>query len=193
MRYFIVSIVGLGLFVSLPTLAQNRPATNQPVTVSQSSTGTPAPTTNRPLGQLLQQVSRQGTFNTLAQLVQSAGLTNALQSRGGNYTIFAPTDDAFASLPSGTLEKLKRPENRALLGRILAYHVVPRELSSSKITTGTVQTLGGGLAVRVNNGQVFVNDGSVIQPDIQASNGVVHAVNRVLLPREIRQQLLALR
>jgi uncharacterized surface protein with fasciclin (FAS1) repeats len=191
-RYLVASVVGLGLFVSLPTLAQNHPHLNQPTSIAQTSTSSPATTANKPLGQLLQQASRQGTFNTLAQLVQSAGLTNALRSQGGNYTIFAPTDDAFAALPAGTLAKLQRPENRALLGRILAYHVVPQQLSSNLIRTGTLRTLGGGLAVRVSNGQVFVNDGSVIQPDIRAANGIVHAVNRVLLPREIRQQLIAL-
>jgi uncharacterized surface protein with fasciclin (FAS1) repeats len=127
------------------------------------------------------------------RLVQSAGLTNALRAQGGNYTIFAPTDDAFAALPAETLAKLQRPENRVLLGRILAYHVVPQQLSSSQIRTGTLRTLGGGLAVRVSNRQVFVNDGSVIQPDIRATNGVIHAVNRVLLPREIRQQLISLK
>jgi uncharacterized surface protein with fasciclin (FAS1) repeats len=191
-RHLVAGVVGLGLFVSLPTLAQNHPNLNQPTLIAQTSTGSPATTANQPLGQLLQRASQQGTFNTLAQLVQSAGLTNALRSQGGNYTIFAPTDDAFAALPAGTLAKLQRPENRALLGRILAYHVVPQQLSSSQIRTGTLRTLGGGLAVRVANGQVFVNDGSVIQPDIRANNGVVHAVNRVLLPREIRQQLIAL-
>ena len=113
--------------------------------------------------------------------------------KGGSFTVFAPTDAAFAALPAGTLEKLLKPENKALLRQVLAYHVVPSELPSSELKTGLVKTLGGGLAVRVSAGKVIVNDASVIQPDIKASNGVVHAINRVLISPALKQRLISLK
>ncbi|MBD3881495.1 fasciclin domain-containing protein [Phormidium tenue FACHB-886] len=141
------------------------------------------------MSNLLQQVSQTGSFTTLAQAVQAAGLDTALQNQGGRYTIFAPTDEAFAALPPGTLEQLLQPANRDLLRQLLSYHVVSGEVRSNQLRTGLVDTLGGGIAVRVTPERVIVNDGSVVQADIPAANGVVHVVNRVLIPRELRQQL----
>ncbi len=140
--------------------------------------------------ELLQQISEVGSFRTLSQAVEAAGLSDTLQD--GRYTIFAPTDEAFAELPQGALEQLLRPENRALLQRVLAYHVVPSELTSSQLNTGGVDTLGGGIAVRVTPERIVVNDGSVIRSDIQTENGVVHVVNRVLIPSALRQQITSL-
>jgi uncharacterized surface protein with fasciclin (FAS1) repeats len=79
------------------------------------------------------------------------------------------------------------------LGRILAYHVIPGELTSSQLRTGGVDTLAGGIAIRVTPERIIVNDGSVVQPNIQAANGVVHGINTVLMPRQLRQQVLNLR
>jgi uncharacterized surface protein with fasciclin (FAS1) repeats len=141
---------------------------------------------------LLRQASSSGSFSTLARAVQAAGVANAIPQTGGQFTIFAPTDEAFAALPDGTLEKLLQPENQALLRQVLAYHVVPGTVTSQQLQTGVVDSLGGGLAVRVSDDRIVVNDASVIQPDIQASNGVIHVVNRVLLPEELRQQLTSL-
>jgi len=155
----------------------------------------PPTSSNASLTELLQQVSTQqnpsgNSFNTLAQAVAAADVAPLLQDTGP-VTIFAPTDSAFAELPDGALELLLRPENRNLLRQVLAYHVVPGEVTSSQLQTGGVDTLNGGIAVRVTPERIVVNDGSVIRADIQASNGVVHAVNRVLLPPQIRQQLTA--
>lgn len=154
---------------------------------------TPPTSSNASLTDLLQQVSTQqnpsgNSFNTLAQAVEAADIAGLLQN-SGPVTIFAPTDAAFAELPDGALELLLRPENQNLLRQVLAYHVVPGEVTSGQLQTGGVSTLGGGLAVRVTPERIVVNNGSVIRADIQASNGVVHAVNRVLLPPQIRQQL----
>lgn len=179
-----------------------QPGTVNPGTTS-PSTGTapttrPAPTNpvntgNQGLAELLGQAASAGTFSTLARAVQAAGVANAIPAAGNQqFTIFAPTDQAFAALPAGTLEKLLQPENQALLRQVLAYHVVPGEVTSGQLRTGVVNTLGGGVAVRVAEGQIIVNDASVIQPDIQASNGVIHVVNRVLLPEELRQRLISL-
>lgn len=131
------------------------------------------------------------TFMTLAQAIQSAGLADTLSSEGP-YTVFAPTDDAFAALPNGTLEMLLQPENQALLQQVLQYHVVAgEELLASEISDGGLDTLNGGLAVRVtDDGRVIVNDGSVVEPNIQASNGVIHGINRVLLSAPLRDEVM---
>lgn len=176
-----------------PPTETETPADTQTETDTPANTTAPVDTSNQPLTQLLQVASNQGSFTTLAKLVQAAGVADVLQSQGGNFTIFAPTDAAFAELPAGTVEKLQRPENRALLRRVLAYHIVPRTLTSGQLQTGGLQTLGGGVAVRVTDERVILNNGSVVQPDIRAANGVVHAINQVLIPAELRQQLTSLR
>ena len=146
---------------------------------------------NQPLTELLQQASTAGSFTTLAQAVEAAEIGNALQN-GQQYTILAPTDEAFAELPEGILEQLLQPENQNLLRQVLAYHVIPAEVTSNELSTGRVETLGGGIAVQVAEDRIIVNDGSVIQADIQAANGVVHVINRVLMPSDLRQQILEL-
>jgi uncharacterized surface protein with fasciclin (FAS1) repeats len=127
-------------------------------------------------------------FDTLVQAVQTADLVDTL-SGPGPFTVFAPTDEAFASLPDGALDALLEPENRDLLEEILTYHVVPGEVMSDDLETGGVETLNGGLAVRVEPDRVIVNDASVVNADIPASNGVIHAINRVLIPPDTRAEL----
>jgi len=178
-----------------PTTPSQVPAgTTQPTPRQSPASGTPAPrsTRNLTLSALLQQGAKAGSFKTLARAVEVAGLTQAVQ-KGGNFTVFAPTDAAFAALPAGTLAKLLRPENRALLREVLAYHVVPSTVPSSALKTGLVKSLGGGLAVRVDADKVVVNNASVIQADIAASNGVVHAINRVLISSTMKQRLMTLK
>jgi uncharacterized surface protein with fasciclin (FAS1) repeats len=178
---------------------QNAPGANQLETApTNTPNAAPSPanpqiqTSNQYLTNLLRQVAgTTDSFDTLAQAVQAAGVTNALSS-GQSYTIFAPTDEAFAELPQGTVQALLRPENRELLRQVLAYHVVPGRVNSGALSTGKVETLGGGIAVRVTPDRVVVNNGSVIRADIPAANGVVHVVNRVLLPSQLRQQLVNL-
>lgn len=164
-----------------------------PTTIPSPNTTRPPTSSNTSLTQLLQQVSTQpaatgNSFTILAQAVDAADVAGFLQN-SGPVTIFAPTDNAFAELPAGALQLLLRPENRNLLRQVLAYHVVPGEITSNQLQTGGVSTLGGGLAVRVTPERIIVNNGSIISADIKASNGVVHAINRVLLPPQIRQQL----
>lgn len=167
------------------------PSPTPEVSPSPAPTEAAPPTSDRSLTQLLQQASGSGSFTILARAVQAAGVAGAIQS-GGSYTIFAPTDAAFSALPSGVLEKLLLPQNKALLAKVLAYHVAPEALTSSELKTGGLKTLGGGVAIRVTSDRVIVNNGSVVQADIKAGNGVVHAVNRVLLPRQLRQKLASL-
>lgn len=139
-------------------------------------------------GTIVDVASGSDSFTTLVQAVQAADLGPTL-SGSGPYTVFAPTDEAFAQLPDGALEFLLQPENEDLLKRVLTYHVVPGEVTSDQLSTGGVSGLGGGLAIGVYDSGVVVNNASVTQADIQASNGVIHQVNRVLVPEALQRQL----
>lgn len=122
------------------------------------------------------------SFSTLATAIEAAGLTETL-SAAGPYTVFAPTNEAFEALPEGTLDQLLLPENKALLTQVLTYHVVPEEIASSDITSGEVTTVEGTpVTISATPEGVTVNNATVIEPDIQASNGVIHAVDQVILP-----------
>jgi uncharacterized surface protein with fasciclin (FAS1) repeats len=173
------------------TLPADAPSVDAP-SVDAPSVDVLSNSENQSPTELLQQLSATGSFTTLAQAVEAAGLSDSLQGSDERYTIFAPTDEAFAELPQGVLEQLIRPENRALLQQVLSYHVVPTELTSDQLNTGGVDTFGGGIAVRVTPERIIVNNGSVIQSDIETQNGTVHVINRVLMPSALRQQLTSL-
>ncbi|MBF2066057.1 MAG: fasciclin domain-containing protein [Calothrix sp. C42_A2020_038] len=195
-RIAVVTIIGFSA-LAIPVTAQTSP--NQaPTNTQESPDSTTQPSTNQQTPaqtqmnaeneNLLQVAQSSGSFTTLAQAVEAAGLTDTLSD--GSYTIFAPTDQAFStSLPEGALEFLLQPQNRDLLQQVLTYHVVPGRVTSDNLRTGSVRTLGGGVAVRRTSERVIVNNASVTQPDIKASNGVIHAVNRVLLPSTLRQTI----
>ena len=122
-----------------------------------------------------------GSFNTLVTAVKAAGLVKTLKGRGP-YTVFAPNDAAFAKLPPGTVESLLK--NKAKLATILKYHVVPGRVKAADVAGKSLQVkTAAGLPVNVEGTfGVRVNDAHVIQPDIEASNGVIHVVDTVLLP-----------
>lgn len=169
-----------------PTQTDN---TQTPGSTTQMEDSQSNPSANQSMN-LVDVASSNDSFNTLTQAVQAAGLTDTLANQGP-YTIFAPTDEAFSQLPEGAIDYLMQPENQDLLRQVLLYHVVPGEVASNNITTGKVDSLGGGLAVRTADDRVIVNNASVINPDIPASNGTIHAVNRVLLPENLQQALAA--
>jgi uncharacterized surface protein with fasciclin (FAS1) repeats len=134
---------------------------------------------------IVSQLSASGSFNTLAKAVEAAGLVEELQT-SGEYTVFAPTDEAFEALPPGTLEALLQPENKEILQQILKYHIVLGAANSSEISSGLFETAAGsGVEIDVANSMVQVGNAQVIQPDIQASNGVIHGINQVMLPPDI--------
>lgn len=144
---------------------------------------------NAEAGNVVEVASGDENFSILVQAVQAAGLADTLADSGSSYTVFAPTNEAFSQLPDGTLEYLLQPENKEVLQQVLSYHVLPKEVTSDKISGGEVETLDGGLITEVNEDGVIVNNASVVTPDIQASNGVIHAVNKVLLPADIQSSL----
>ena len=123
-----------------------------------------------------------GKFKTLASLLQQAGLAGTLQGKGP-YTVFAPTDAAFAKVPKATLDALGK--DKAKLRAVLLYHVAEGKLTAAKVVKrSSVKTLNGQrVSVRVSNGKAYVGGARVTTADVRASNGVMHVINRVLLPR----------
>ena len=128
--------------------------------------------------------SSNDDFSTLVAAVAAADLVDTLKS-DGPFTVFAPTNDAFAALPAGTVESLLLPENKDQLVAILTYHVVPGKVMSTDLSDDmeaeTVQ--GSTVTIDLDNG-VMVNDASVVTADIAASNGVIHVIDKVILPAE---------
>lgn len=162
--------------------AQSAPATNATPAASET---TPAPsnaaeaTSDRTVVDI---AASNDSFKTLTAALKAAGLTDTLSGEGP-FTVFAPTDAAFAALPEGTLEKLLLPENKAALVKILTYHVVPGEVTSTELESGEVTTVAGSpVSVAVEPSGVMVNNAMVVQPDVQASNGVIHVIDKVILP-----------
>jgi uncharacterized surface protein with fasciclin (FAS1) repeats len=123
-----------------------------------------------------------GQFKTLVAAVKAAGLVKTLNGKGP-FTVFAPTDEAFAKLPAGTVENLLKPENKEKLVAVLTYHVLPGKLMAADLTTTNAKTLNGKeLAIKVDAGKVTVGGANVIKTDIEASNGVIHVIDAVLIP-----------
>jgi len=124
-----------------------------------------------------------GQFRTLVAAIDEAGLAGTLKGPGP-FTVFAPTDAAFAKLPPGTVQTLLKPENKAKLVAILTYHVVPgRVMAADVVKLKQAKTVNGEpLAIRANGGSVMVNDAKVTATNIAASNGVIHVIDTVMLP-----------
>ena len=123
-------------------------------------------------------------FSTLVAAVEAAGLVETLSGEGP-FTVFAPTNDAFDALPEGVLDALLLPENEAVLTSILTYHVVPGEVTSDMITDGDVATVEGQSVTISTEGGVMVNEAMVVTPDLEASNGVIHVIDSVLIPPDV--------
>jgi uncharacterized surface protein with fasciclin (FAS1) repeats len=125
-----------------------------------------------------------GQFKTLAAALTAAGLVDTLKG-AGPFTVFAPTDEAFAKLPKGTVEELLKPENKAKLTAILAYHVVPGKVMAADVVKVSNAKTVQGASIKVNaaGGKVTVDNASVVKTDIGASNGVIHVIDTVLMPK----------
>ncbi len=125
-----------------------------------------------------------GSFKTLAAALQAADLVTTLKGTGP-FTVFAPTDEAFAALPAGTVENLLKPENKAKLRRLLTYHVVPgRVMAADVVTLKTAKAVSGDmLTIATGNGAVMVDGARVVKTDIAATNGVIHVIGAVVMPK----------
>jgi len=124
-----------------------------------------------------------GSFKTLAAALKAAGLVDTLKG-AGPFTVFAPTDEAFAKLPAGTVENLLKPENKAQLVAILTYHVVPGAVMAAQVTKLKDAKTVNGQSVRIGamSGSVTIDKARVVKADIKTSNGVIHVIDAVMLP-----------
>jgi uncharacterized surface protein with fasciclin (FAS1) repeats len=185
---FVAGTVGL-LFSLLALAGTENP--EHSIAQSNESVESPQPESNpeTPASQLQGDTiadiaANSSSFKTLTVALEAAGLLDTLASQGP-LTVFAPTDEAFAALPEGTLEELLKPENKEALVQILTYHVIPGAMPSSAIQSGSVKTASGkSVALKVDSDRrkVTVNDATVIQADLKASNGVIHVIDKVILP-----------
>ncbi|NOI02605.1 fasciclin domain-containing protein [Vibrio kanaloae] len=128
--------------------------------------------------------AENGSFTTLVAAVKAAGLVETLKG-DGPFTVFAPTDEAFAALPEGTVDMLLKPENKDKLVAVLTYHVVPGKIMATEVmklnSAETVQ--GEAVMIAIDDGNVMINNAKVTMPDVEASNGVIHVIDKVLLPK----------
>jgi uncharacterized surface protein with fasciclin (FAS1) repeats len=171
------SASGASVIDAQPSIAAPNPAAGTVATPDDGATAPAAAT-----GTIVEVASGSETFKTLVAALTEAELTETL-SGTGPFTVFAPTDAAFAALPDGTVETLLKPENREKLIKVLTYHVVPGAITSDKIAAGDVNTVEGSpVTVAVADGKVTVGGANVTQADIEASNGVIHAIDKVIMP-----------
>ncbi|MBD0334730.1 MAG: fasciclin domain-containing protein [Cyanobacteria bacterium Co-bin13] len=157
------------------------PGVDQPPAVTPAEGTATDTTATRTIAEI---TSFDNSFSILNTAIEAAGLEDTL-SGDGPYTVFAPTNEAFEAIPAATRERLLDPENRDALVQVLSYHVVPQDLPANQIEAGEVETISGqSLNVEVDSGaqSVNVNNARVIQPDVEASNGVIHVVDQVILP-----------
>ena len=147
-------------------------------------------TTTLPLAQAAEKptdivavASSAGNFKTLVTALKAAGLVETLQGKGP-FTVFAPTDSAFAKLPAGTLEDLLKPQSKEKLVAILTYHVVPGKVMAADVKTMKAKTVNGKeLSIKVTDGKVMVDNANVVKTDVAASNGVIHVIDTVVMPK----------
>jgi uncharacterized surface protein with fasciclin (FAS1) repeats len=134
---------------------------------------------------IVEVAAEAGTFNTLIAAAKAADLVDALTSEGP-LTVFAPTDEAFAKLPEGTVETLLKPENKAKLQAVLLYHVVEGKVTSDEVMKiSSAKTLeGDAVDISVKMGKVYIDGAQVIAADVEASNGVIHVIDKVILPTD---------
>ena len=134
-------------------------------------------------GDIVAVASGAGSFKTLVTAVKAAGLVETLQGKGP-FTVFAPTDEAFAKLPAGTVEGLLKPENKEKLKGILLNHVLSGKVMAAEVETMKAKTAGGKeLSIKVEGGSVMVDNAKVVKTDVAASNGVIHVIDTVVLPK----------
>jgi uncharacterized surface protein with fasciclin (FAS1) repeats len=174
-----VGLIGLGLVSCMPKATA--PAETKP-----AATTAAAPAMAAPMLDIVDTAAGNKDFSTLVAAVQAAGLVETLKSKGP-FTVFAPTNAAFAKLPAGTVESLLKPENKATLVKILTYHVVSGKVLAAdvvKLNGKMVKTVqGSDVSIAVADGKVKVNDSNVVATDIETSNGVIHVIDTVLLPK----------
>ncbi|NJR69109.1 MAG: fasciclin domain-containing protein [Synechococcales cyanobacterium CRU_2_2] len=185
-RFALVSIVSLGSIGIVG--AGVKPTQAKPLQVPSASEVPAAKAPATSLGSVVEVASKNSAFKTLVAAVEAAGLVDKL-SEDGPFTILAPTDEAFAELPAGVLQALLLPENKDLLTQILTYHVVPEKLKFEQFRSGALATLNGGVAVNLTSDRIVINNASIIQADVEADNGIIQVISRVLIPPKVAEEL----
>ncbi len=151
-----------------------------------TAASTPAASSSKPAaaGTIVEVAASNPDFSTLVAAVKAAALVDTLNG-AGPFTVFAPTNKAFAALPAGLLDKLLLPANKETLTKILTYHVLPAKVMAADVTPGKVKTVEGGEITITTVGGVKVNEASVTSTDVEASNGVIHVIDKVLVPADV--------
>jgi len=186
-----IKIAAAGSMAALLFLAGCSSSSDEPAAeTTTSAAATPSETMSEEAmteaGTIVEVAQGAGTFETLVAAVTAADLVETLSGEGP-FTVFAPTDDAFAALPDGLLDALLLPENKQVLTDILTYHVVSGEVTSDQVTAGDVATVEGeDITITTDDGQVVLNDtATVTAVDVEASNGVIHVIDGVLVPPSV--------
>ena len=177
----LLTVIALVLAACAPAAPTEAPVAEPEPTAIPEPTATPEPEVMEM--DIVDTAVADGRFTTLVAAVTAAELVDTLKGEGP-FTVFAPTDDAFAALPEGTVESLLLPENKQALTDILLYHVVSGKVMAADVVNleSATTVLGKDVAIKVDGGKVYINDAEVIITDIETSNGVIHVVDSVLLP-----------
>ena len=185
----LISVLVVRAYKVMPVMAQME--TNSPSQAEQLKPDSASEISENTTDQNIVDVAvKNPKFSTFLKAIKASGLETSLVN-DGPFTVFAPTDTAFEELPTGAVEMLLEPKNQNLLRTVLSYHIIAGEMNFDQLQTGGVDSFGGSVAVQVSSDGVVVNDANVVESDITASNGVIHAINKVLLPSEIRSQIMA--
>ena len=206
-----LALVSTGLFIGISTQAQNSTPSASPSPASPATPATPSgggggtmtkpatttpggsmtkpadgmskPATAAPTGKTIVDIAAKNkSFTTLVAALKAADLVDTLAGEGP-YTVFAPTNAAFAKLPKRTVANLLKPENKEQLKKLLTYHVVPGAVTSNMLKSGQVDSVeGSNITVKIRGKKVMVNNARVIMADVKASNGVIHAIDTVIMP-----------
>jgi len=177
------SMFAILLVVASLVMAACAPAATPPPAPAATAIPEPTATPEPMLKDIVDTAVADGRFTTLVAAVGAAGLVDTLKGEGP-FTVFAPTDDAFAALPAGTVDELVKPENKQKLTDILLYHVVSGKVMAADVSalTSAPTVFGKDVAVKVDMGNVYINEAKVIITDIVTSNGIIHVIDAVLLP-----------
>jgi len=188
MRHTQIAVAAVGALAVLTLAAcgssSTTAASSAPAAATSSAASSPAASSPAAAGTIVDVAAANADFTTLVAAVKAAGLAETL-SGPGPFTVFAPTNEAFAALPAGLLDKLLKPENKAVLAKILTYHVLASKVMAADVKDGKVATVEGGTITIDTMSGVKVNDAKVVTTDIAASNGVIHVIDKVLVPADV--------
>jgi len=184
MKIKLAAAGGIAALLFLSGCSDSSDEATAPATTTAPSEMASEPATTEEAGTIVEVAAANPDFETLVAAVTAAGLAETLSGEGP-FTVFAPTDEAFDALPEGVLDALLLPENKDALTSILTYHAVSGEVMAADVTAGDVETVEGSTIAITTDDGVKVNDANVIATDVDASNGVIHVIDAVLVPESV--------